>query len=138
VVSPDGRWLAYQSDESGRYEVYVRDFPGLEGKWQVSREGGREPRWSADGKELFYPNGDQMMVVAVETASGFKPGTPRLLFDGFFRPITGASDFRSYAVTGDGKRFYMIKLSEKQARPVQINVVINWASELEAKLPMSR
>ena len=130
AVSPNGRWLAYQPDESGRYEVYVRDFPGPGSKRQVSRDGGTEPRWSADGKELFYPsiNGERLMVAAVETDSGFKAGMPGVLFEGFLRSAT--SDRCSYAVSPDGQRFYMIKPSAKQARPTQINVVVNWAREL--------
>jgi serine/threonine protein kinase/Tol biopolymer transport system component len=131
TVSPNGRWLAYQSDESGRYEVYVQDFPGPGGKWQISRDGGREPRWAADGKELFFPNGDRLMVAAVETNAGFRAGTPGVLFEGFLRPVTGAGDYRSYSVSPDARRFYMIKPSEKQARPTQINVVVNWAAELK-------
>ncbi len=131
-ISPNGRWLAYQSqsDESGRSEVYVRDFPGPGGMWQISRDGGREPRWSADGKELFFPNGDQLMVAAVDTDSGFRAGMPSVLFEGFFPPLTGVGGFRSYTVSPDGQRFYMIKPSEKQARPTHINVVVNWTREL--------
>ena len=82
TVSLDGRWLAYVSDESGRQQVYVRDFPDLEGKWQVSSEGGTEPLWSPRGGELFYRNGNKMMVVSVSTESTFEHGTPALLFEG--------------------------------------------------------
>ncbi|MDA2930887.1 hypothetical protein MYX84_13245 [Acidobacteria bacterium AH-259-O06] len=85
--SPDGRWVTYQSNESGRYEVYVRPFPGPGGRWQISTEGGGRPRWSPDGSELFYQQGDRMMVVPV-TASGttFRAGKPRELFRGCRSP----------------------------------------------------
>jgi len=71
-----------------------------------------------------------MMVAAVETDSGFKAGMPGVLFEGYFRPVTGAGDYRSYAVSPDGQRFFMVKRGEKQARPTQINVVVNWTREL--------
>ena len=82
-ISPDGRYMAYQSDESGTENVYVRPFPDVnEGKWQVSSNGGNSPLWSPDGRELFYRNGDATMAVAVETELAFKHGKPRFLFKG--------------------------------------------------------
>src|ERR1700676_5576985 len=69
--SPDGRWLAYISDESGRFEVYVQSYPGPGGKWQISTEGGTEPVWTRNGRELFYRSGDKMMAVDVATQPGF-------------------------------------------------------------------
>jgi len=79
AFSPDSRWLAYVSNESGRDEVYVIAFPGPGGRWQISTDGGAEPVWSRDGKELFYRNGDKMMSVSVETRPTFTPSTPQLL-----------------------------------------------------------
>src|SRR5262245_6909860 len=82
AFSPDVRWLAYTSDESGRDESYVMAFPGPGGRWQVSVDGGAEPLWSRDGKEIFYRNGDKVMSVAVETRQNFITSTPKLLFQG--------------------------------------------------------
>ena len=80
--SPDGRWMAYVSDESGREEVYVQPFPGPGGKWQISNEGGQEPLWSRNGKQLFYRRREnQVWVVDVQTGSGFSASKPRLLFE---------------------------------------------------------
>ena len=73
--SPDGRWLAYISDESGRYEIYVQPYPGPGGKWQISTEGGTEPVWNPNGRELFYRSGDKMMAVDITTQPGFAAGT---------------------------------------------------------------
>ena len=84
-ISPDGRWVAYTSDESGRLEVYVRPFPGPGGKWQVSTDGGSEVAWSPKGNELFYRTGarkEKMMVVDYQTQPTFSAGKPRLLFEG--------------------------------------------------------
>ncbi len=72
VLSPNGKWLAYDSDESGRYEVYVTAFPGPGGKWQVSNGGGNDPSWSADGKQLYYPSGDKLMLVPIQNAENIR------------------------------------------------------------------
>jgi len=80
-VSPDGRWLAYTSDQSGKYEVYVRPFPDVSGgPWRVSTDGGAYPLWSPDRQELFYRNDDAVMVVTWEADAAFKPGKPEILF----------------------------------------------------------
>src|ERR1700676_3906504 len=84
--SPDGRWLSYISDESGRYEVYVQPYPGPGGKWQISTEGGTEPVWNPNGRELFYRSGAKMMVVDIATQPNFVPGKPRMLFEGPYLP----------------------------------------------------
>ena len=95
-ISPDGRWLAYASDESGQREIYVSPFPNpAEGKWRVSRDGGTEPLWAADGRELFYRDGSAVLAVSVDTSSAFTSGEPLLLFTGpyyrtgLFRGHTG-------------------------------------------------
>jgi eukaryotic-like serine/threonine-protein kinase len=123
--SPDGHWLAYASDESGRFEIYVQPYPGPGGKWQISTEGGMEPVWNPNGGELFYRSGNKMMVVDVETKSGFSAGKPRLLFDaGFYSPTPAT--FPNYDVSRDG-RFLMLKPSEQQGQAAtQINVVLNY------------
>jgi hypothetical protein len=84
VVSPDGKWISYASNESGRAEVYVQAFPGPSGKVQISTEGGRAARWAHNGRELFYRNGRKMMVVAYSTSPNFAPQTPKLLFEEIF------------------------------------------------------
>ncbi len=135
VFSPDGRWLAYVSDESGRNEIYVRSFPKVEeGKWQISTDGGVEPRWVANGRELFYrnENGDQMMAVNITTEPTFRPGTPRLLFEGVYTRSQGGSAF--YDVTPDGQRFVMVQ-AQQGAAQAQINVVQNWFEELKRLVP---
>ena len=84
MFSPDGRCLAYQSDESGRLEVYVRPYPGPGGKSQISTEGGTEPVWARSGRELFYRNGDKMMAAVVDTKPTFAAAKPKLLFEGHY------------------------------------------------------
>jgi len=133
VFSPDGRWLAYVSDESGRNEIYVRPFPEVEkGKWQISTDGGTELRWAANG-ELFYRNesGDQMMAVNITTEPTFGAGTPRLLFEGVYTRSQGGSAF--YDVTPDGQRFVMVQVQETGS--TQIHVVLNWFEELKRLVP---
>ena len=84
------RWMAYASNESGKYEVYVRPFPEVnKGKWQVSTSGGNSPLWSPDGRELFYRSGDAVMAVPVETEPTFKPGKPTVLFRGTYSALHG-------------------------------------------------
>jgi serine/threonine-protein kinase len=125
--SPDRRWLAYQSDESGRAEVYVRDMSSGGGRWQVSTSGGEEPHWSQDGRELYYRNESQLMVVAVDTRTTFVPRPPVLLFDGVYnlRSNTGIS----YAVAPKGDRFLMVRLTDNNASS-NLTVVTNWFAEL--------
>jgi Tol biopolymer transport system component len=110
MLSPTGRWLAYVSDERGRDEVYVLSYPEPEAKQQISRDGGREPVWSRDGRELFYRNGDKMMVVDVETGPVFRAGTPRLLFEGRYRVSSGGLN-QDYDVSPNGQRFVMVRAS---------------------------
>ena len=126
--SPDGRWLAYVSDESGPWEIYVQPYPGPGGKWQISAEGGTEPAWNPNGRELFYRSGDKMMAVDIATQPGFSAGRPRVLFEGQYQP--GLAPVANYAVSPDAQRFLMLKPVE-QAAPAQINVVLNWLEELK-------
>jgi len=134
VFSPDGRWLAYQSDESGRGEIYVRSFLGSTGKWQISTEGGAEAVWSRNGRELFYRNGDKMMAVAIETKPSFVPAKPRLLFEGHYE-MGNYAFLQDYDVSPDGQRFLMVKGGEQATVAAQINVVQNWFEELKQKVP---
>ena len=137
MISPDGRWMAYSSNEFGKGEVYVRPFPDVNsgGRWQVSTSGGTSPLWSPDGRELFYRNGDTTMAVEVETESTFKSGKPQTLFRGFQN-----SPYAIWDIHPDGSRFLMIKEStvdtstEDTPRP-KITVVTNWFEELKERVP---
>jgi eukaryotic-like serine/threonine-protein kinase len=127
-ISPDGRRLAYTSDESGREEVYVQPFPALGDKWRISVGGGKEPRWSSDGHQLFFRHGDRMMAADVQNKSTAKTQRPHLLFEG---PYARSDYWTNYDVASDGQRFVMLK-EENEARPNQVlRVVLNWANELE-------
>jgi Tol biopolymer transport system component len=125
--SSDGRWLAYVSDEASQLQVYVRPYPALDRRWQVSTEGGTAPVWSRNGRELFYRNGNKMMVVEVAAAgTELHLSRPRFLFEqsyAFGQTITIAN----YDVSADGQRFLMIKDDPGSGR---LNVVLNWQEEL--------
>lgn len=135
-VSPDGRWIAYSSNESGRGEVYVQAFPSLEGKWQISTGGGTQPVWSRRGDELFYRGDGAMMAVSLPPGASFSPGAPRKVFDDrFFGPEGSRAN---YDVSPDGRRFLMIKdggSDGQTAGSQQIIVVQNWTSELTRLVP---
>ena len=135
--SPDGRWLAYVSDETGRSEVYVRPFPAGGGKSQVSTDGGAEPVWAPNGRELFYRNGDRVMAVAVAAQPSFSAARPAELFvrKGFSAPPGWES--AAYDVAPDGRSFLMIKPSEYRG-PRQLSVVLNWFGELKQRASAAR
>jgi Tol biopolymer transport system component len=134
MFSPDGRWIAYSSNESGQVEIYVQPFPGPGGKWLISIGGGAAPVWARNGRELFYRNGNKMMAVDIQTQPAFKAGNPRMLFD---RPGYAIGGPRAdYDVSPDGQRFLMIKESELQETALtQINIVLNWFEELNRRVP---
>jgi eukaryotic-like serine/threonine-protein kinase len=139
MFSPDGHWLAYQSDESGRNEIYVRPFPGPGGKSQISTDGGTEPMWARNRRELFYRNGEKMMVVSVETKPAFVASKPKLLFEGHYEKSSFTFSFEpNYDVSPDGQRFLMIKASEQESAATQVNVVLNWSDELRRLVPAGR
>lgn len=139
IFSPDGRWLAYQSDETGRQEIYVRPFPGPGGKWQISTEGSTEPMWARNGRELFYRGGDKMMAAAIETKPVFAASKPKLLFEGHYeRGILSFSFQPNYDVSPDGQRFLMIKASEQESMATQLNVVLNWSDEVRQLAPAGK
>lgn len=125
-------WLAYDSDESGRRELYVQPFPGPGGKWQVSTEGGLQVVWARNGREIFYRDGDKMMAVEVETEPSFRLSKPKMLFEGRYEGAVGWFGYANYDVTADGQRFLMIR-GEEEPAPTRIHVVLNWAEELKAK-----
>ena len=129
AFSPDGNWIAYTTDESNRYEVYVQPFPPTGDRWQVSSDGGEEPVWSPDGEELFYRYGQVWWSVPINTESGFEAGAPEPLFEGAFVNPAGYS----YRVAPNG-RFLVL---QEREHPVQneINVVLNWHQELLERVP---
>jgi len=131
--SPDGHWLAYISDESGQYEVYVQPYPGPGGKWQISTEGGTEPVWNPNGRELLYRSGDKMMAVEITMQPSFSAGKPKVLFEGPYVPTPAT--FPNYDVSPDGRRFLMVKPDEQEQAATQINVVLNWFEELKRRVP---
>ena len=136
TLSPNGKWLAYFSPESGQAEVYVRPFPGLEAvSWKISTAGGRDPVWSRNGEELFFATSDRLMSAPVQTDESFTHGTPEALFEtGNY--LFGPGSSRDYDVARDG-RFLMLKV-EGQAAPRQITVVLNWFEELKTLVPAGR
>ena len=134
-LSPDGRWMAYASEESGRREIYVQAYPGPGGRWQISSDGGNEPLWRASGRELFYRSGDRMMAVDISTEGEFLAGTPRQLFEGSYVRGYGGYVRANYDVSPDGQRFLMLKSVEQKPAPLtQIHVVLNWSDELNRRL----
>jgi eukaryotic-like serine/threonine-protein kinase len=127
--SPDGKWVAYSSNESGRWEIYVTSFPEAHGKWQVSNTGGDQPRWRGDGKELFYLSTDsKIMAVPVKTGSNFDAGTPTALFQANPREMVATSELFSYDVSNDGQKF-LVNASLKTAM-TPMSVVLNWSAKL--------
>ena len=130
--SPDGHWIAYTSDESGRWEIYVQPYPGPGGKWQISTDGGTEPVWNPKGRELFYRSDDKMMAVDISTRPAFSAGKPRMLFAEEYFSAPGSDSAPEYDISPDGQRFLMLKDSGgSTATQSQIVVVQNWAGELK-------
>jgi eukaryotic-like serine/threonine-protein kinase len=124
-ISPDGKWVAYASDESGSWEVYVTSFPGAIGKWQVSRGGGTEPRWRGDGKEMFYiaPSG-MLMAVPVNAQSDFATGTPAPLFQIRGRAPISSTDVFTYDVAKDGQRILVNRYVKPEHVP-PLTILLN-------------
>jgi len=129
-LSPDGRWLAYVSSESGQLEVYVRSFPGMDQKWQISTGGGQFAAWHPRGGELFYLNGGKMMSVRIETDPSFAVSQPVLLFEG---PYGGF--WPTFDVAPTGERFLMVRLPAVENKVDQIVIVENWFEELKRLVP---
>jgi Tol biopolymer transport system component len=132
AFSPDGHSFAYVLDERGQRHVYISPYPKPNVKWQVSGdEGGGEPVWSPDGRELFYRSGDKMLVVSVEMEPSFSVGKPRVLFEGSYVTTQFTPGKPYYDISPDGQRFVMIRA----AGEAQINVVLNWFEELKRLVP---
>ena len=134
-VSADGQWLAYESNESGQNDIYVRPFPKVEGgRWQISTAGGTRPMWSRNGRELFFLDASGALFAAeIQTSGAFSTGNPRKILDGRFFTDAGG---RTYDVSRDGQRFLMVKEpqpSELTSTSPRIVVVVNWFEELKAR-----
>jgi Tol biopolymer transport system component len=129
--SPDGKWVAYASNESGKWEIYVTSFPDARGRWQVSSGGGEQPRWRGDGKELFYLSLDgKMMAAPVTTGAHFDAGTPVVLFQATPRQPVLVYDLFVYDVSRDGQRF-LINTQVKQAESAPMSIILNWPAKLD-------
>ncbi|HYM23491.1 MAG TPA: hypothetical protein VEU08_09790, partial [Vicinamibacterales bacterium] len=129
AFSPDGRWLAYASDETGRFEIYAQAFPGPGGKSQISAAGGVEPVWARSGKELFFRDGDKLMAVPVDIGgASVTAGAPRVLFQGRFVPSTSVD--RWYDVSPDAQRFLMMRADSGRGAPT-VTIVQEWGTELK-------
>ena len=135
AFSPDGRWITYNSNESGRFEVYVRPFPGPGGKWQISTTGGRMPTWSPNGRELFYRTADNRIMVVTYSVEGdsFRAGRPRLWSEGQF---TDRGINQNFALHPDGKRFAVLKATEgtEEVALDHLTLVTNWFDEVRRRV----
>jgi Tol biopolymer transport system component len=132
-ISPDGKWVAYASDESGNWEIYVTSFPGAAGKWQVSRGGGSEPRWRGDGKEIFYIAPDGMLTaVPVNGETTFATGTPSPLFQIHGRAAISSTDVFTYDVAKDGKRF-LVNRYQKPEHVAPLTILLSTANGASAQ-----
>jgi Tol biopolymer transport system component len=130
--SPDGKWIAYASNESGTWQVYVQSFPASGGKWQVSTAGGSQPQWRKDGREIFYLSADRKLMAVEVKANGstFEVGEPRMLFELRIQSVGLPGPRNFFAAAGDGQRFLVNSLSGDQtARPT--TVVLNWTADLK-------
>jgi serine/threonine-protein kinase len=143
AISPDGRWMAYESNESGRFQIYTRPFPNVaDARYEISNGGGRTPVWSPTGRELFFVNRTSIMAVTVQFTPTFSPGNPTKLFDAPSIMLDGrfiaTGTHRTYDISRDGQRFLMIKEnagpSERDAPLATMIVVQNWFEELKAKM----
>ena len=131
AFSPDGRWIAYNSDRDGDFQVYVRPYPALDRVIPISREFGVEPIWSANGEELFYRNRNKWMVVSISTEPEFAAGTPKVVFEGPYINVAGLS----YDVARDGRRFLVLQPEYDDSQVRELHVVTNWFEELKQLAP---
>ncbi|MFN2386119.1 MAG: TolB family protein [Thermoanaerobaculia bacterium] len=118
--------MAYHSNESGRLEVYVARYPGPAGKSQISANGGTDPVWSPDGRELYFQSGNKLMAASIETAPEPRASVPRVLFEG---------PFDAFDVTPDGQRFVLIRPAYPDLPPMPLVVVLGWIDDLKRRLP---
>ncbi len=137
VFSPDGKWIAYDSDESGRIQIYLQPFPPTGSKQQITQGRGLWPLWSPDGSQLFFRStGQQLMAVDIETTPAVTFGSPKPI------PIRGPGDSRNFDVMPDGERFIAVvpvtveETEDEEAPAGQINIVLNWFEELKERVPV--
>ncbi len=138
-ISPDGHWIAHLSSESGRWEVYVRPFPGPGGKWQISSNSGTNPIWSRDGKQLFYvsANHEEYWVVDIRTDGHFSAGKPRLLFKS--KDFVLGEPTHTWDISPDGQHFLMAKFGERKPNPVREMILVqNWFEEVKRLAPAGK
>jgi len=129
--SPNGRWIACSSDESGQNEIYVRPYPGPGDEHRISSKGGEHVLWSHDGKEIFYRDGPKFFSVAVTLTPEFKASPPQLLFEGPFEQVPN----QSYDVSPDGKRFVVLEAVDAQVAPLtHLNIVLNWFEDVKQRV----
>ncbi len=131
AFSPDGRFIAYASDESGRNEIYVRPFGEAGGRWQISIDGGVEPYWTSDGREIFFRFGRKLLVAEIDTREGFRAGRPRVLLEDL--PLFGQD--RGYSIAPDGQRVIFAEAAEQGVSPREVTVVVSWLDELRRRVP---
>lgn len=134
-LSPDGRWIAYASDESDEFQVYVQSFPPNRGKWRISTNGGRTPEWRRDGRELYFiESSGRIVAVPVNTATGdFQVGAPQMLFDAQL-PLFEFPNPMAYAAAAGGQKFLMVRSTDRD-RSTSLVVVLNWQEELRQRGP---
>jgi hypothetical protein len=136
-VSPDGKWLAYQSNETGRFEIYIQPFPTGAGRWPISTSGGQFPRWRRDGRELFYmdrTSGGKIFAVDVNAVGlALVAGAPKALFDSGYINLNAGGTYHTFAVSADGQRFLIPRppAGAADAAASPIAVVLNWAAGLK-------
>jgi len=137
-VSPSGRYLTYGSNETGKLEIYVRTYPDLKGKWQISTEGGASPLWAPDETALYYINNlGKMMMVPVQTKPKFLPGKPQVLFDVSQMNFPN-NPIHNYDISPNGKRFIMVQNTRFNTNSTTFNIVTNWNRELQENLSLKR
>ena len=133
TLSPDGRWLAYVSDETGEHQIYVVPFPGPGGRMTVSTDGGHEPVWHPDGSALFYLNGDAMMTVPLSSGADLLEDGPRVLFR-LDRVTEVMPHGRNYDISPDRERFVWTRFVEPPVEVTQLQIVLNWFEELNEEV----
>lgn len=135
-ISPDGKWIAYQSNESGQYEIYIQDYPGFTGKWQVSESGGNQVRWSPDGKTVYFRHGVQMLKAVITPKPTMKISNPEVVIES--DAVVLASEARNYDIGPDGEQFLVLKPIESGAKSTlnrELFIVENWFEEIKRLAP---
>jgi Tol biopolymer transport system component len=125
-LSSDGRWMAYQSDEAGRPEVYVMRYPAPGGRFRISRNGGSDPVWSPDGREIFFKSGHKLMAAAIQTTPKLNAGVPRVLFEG---------PFDGFDIAPDGQRLVLVRPAYKDLPPGPLVIVLGVLDDLGRRVP---